>query len=140
MVPWDTLGVTWVAPSQTLAPQIWSLVVSDSHNGLATCQHTPVHGGFSSCCVQLGTLVFHICSSNTKFTGITLLCLISKTSVYVVMELWKPAQIMFTSYKIHFSSMGYNSSRLVYICQAMANARHLRKAFESIDMFILSHF
>ena len=60
--------------------------------------------------------------------------------MYVVLELWKPAQIMFTSYKIHFSSMGYNSSRLVYICQAMANARHLRKAFESIDMFILSHF
>ena len=50
------------------------------------------------------------------------------------------AQIMCTSCKIHFSWMGYYSYRIVFICQAMANARHLRKAFESIDMFILSHF
>ena len=49
-------------------------------------------------------------------------------------------RLMFTSYKIHFSWMGYYSYRIVFICQAMANARHLRKAFESIDMFILSHF
>ena len=60
LVPWDTFRVTWVTHNQLFR---WLLVVSDSHNGLVTCQHTPVHGGFSSCCVQLGDLVACFCQS-----------------------------------------------------------------------------